>query len=489
MRVLICGAGRIVVEVLKRLGPKWQITIVDIDSERVNTLAEELQDNRTFKVGDASSSVVLDRAGLKDQDYVLAMTGDDRVNLAVAAYARANKVRHVLSLVHDGDQLPAFHDLDVRTIDLNSLLARTMVHYLQNPRVGVTPLSGGNGELFEIDVGVTFMAVGRRVKDINTEKWRVVGIFRNRNLVFPQPDSLVQEKDRLLILGQPDLFQEMCTLLECGRPRFPQAYGQRIALALPGQSAVRSRTFLEETLHMSHILGLESVSVLSGSRHGNIQEQPAEQPGLPKIEAQKCSGRIEEALPKTCTERTAGLAVIPGVQPSGLDFIRPPRLIRLAHNLPCPLLVSRGSQPYTNILVSFNGSPESVLALETGCDLAGHTGAELTIIFVQEPEFLYQDEGHEYASSQEVLNEARQLAHIHKVAMQEILCTGNVVREISAKSKQYDLLILGSRSPEREFLRPHAGELLVRRAECSVLLTVLGQIPPPAGNEEVLHGV
>ena len=44
MRVLICGAGRIVVEVLKRLGPKWQITIVEIDPERVKSLAAELQD-------------------------------------------------------------------------------------------------------------------------------------------------------------------------------------------------------------------------------------------------------------------------------------------------------------------------------------------------------------------------------------------------------------------------------------------------------------
>ncbi|MFO7800811.1 MAG: TrkA family potassium uptake protein, partial [Desulfovermiculus sp.] len=256
MRVLICGAGRIVEEVLRRLGQSWQVTVIDLNQDRLNELANNLESVHRVVQGDASSSVVLERAGVQDQEYVLAMTGDDRVNLAVAAIARSNKVIHILSLVHDSDQLSAFHDLGVRTLDLNSLLARTLVHYLQDPRIGVTPLSQGGTEIFEVDVGATFIAIGKKVKDIQGQTWRVVGILRENALIFPQPETLVQEEDRLLILGKPDLFQEVCTLLECGRPRFPLAYGQRLTLALPAQQMDQKKVCFQESMHLGHNLGL-----------------------------------------------------------------------------------------------------------------------------------------------------------------------------------------------------------------------------------------
>lgn len=485
MQVLICGAGRIVVEVLKRLGQSWQVTVIDMNEQRLEKLAKDVEVVKKTVNGDASSSVVLERAGVEKQVYVLAMTGDDRVNLAIAAIAKANKVPHVLSLVHDSEQIPAFHDLGVRTLDLNSMLARTMVHYLQDPQIAVTPLSHGNTEIFEIDVGTTFMAIGKKVKDIEGQSWRVVGIFRDNSLMFPAPDTLVKEQDCLLILGRPDLFQDVCSLLECGRPRFPLAYGQRLTLAVPAKREEQRRACLDEAMQLAQNLGLESMDVAFESTADTLEELEHEMLDIHRHEP--CT-RVEANLPDLCHERNIGLVVIPGVKPSVFDLFRPPRFVRLAHRLSCPLLVSRGTAPYASVLVPFDGAPESELALETGCDLARQLEAELTVMFVQEPEFLHQDPGQEQGSAQEVMNQARQRAHIHKVSMQEIVMTGNVVREVAARSGDYDLLVLGSKSSEREWLRPHVGELLIRRAKCSVLLTVLGHISPPAEINEGGHG-
>jgi len=485
MQVLICGAGRIVVEVLKRLGQTWQVTVIDLNEQRLDQLARDAQVVKRTVHGDASSSVVLERAGVEKQIYVLAMTGDDRVNLAIAAIAKANKVPHVLSLVHDSEQIPAFQDLGVRTLDLNSMLARTLVHYLQDPQIAVTPLSHGNSEIFEIDVGSTFMAIGKKVKDIEGQTWRVVGIFRDNSLMFPPPDTLVRERDCLLILGRPDLFQDVCSLLECGRPRFPLAYGHRLTLAVPAKHEEQRQACLDEAFQLAQNLGLESMDVAFESTEMSLEQLEHEVLDIHKHEP--CT-RVETSLPDLCHERNIGLVVIPGVKPSWFDLFRPPRLVRLAHRLSCPLLVSRGTAPYSSILVPFDGAPESELALETGCDIARQLEAELTIMFVQEPEFLHQDPGHEQASAREVMDQARQMAHIHKVSMQEIVMTGNVVRAVVARSPDYSLLILGSKSSEREWLRPHVGELLIRRAKCSVLLTVLGHIAPPAEIREGGHG-
>lgn len=485
MHVLICGAGRIVAEVLKRLGPSWQVTVIDLNQNRLDQLEKDVEVVKKTVQGDASSSVVLERAGVESQSYVLAMTGDDRVNLAITAIARGNKVRHVLSLVHDSDQIPAFEDLGVRTLDLNSMLARTMVHYLQDPQIAVTPLSHGNSEIFEIDVGATYMAIGKKVKAIEGRTWRVVGILRDHSLMFPAPETLVREHDCLLILGKPDLFQEVCSLLECGRPRFPMAYGQRLSLALPAKHSGLEQVCLDEILHLGQNLGLESMELVCESKDTDLDSQGHE---IMHIHKHRLDTRMEAGLPSLCQERNVGLVVMPGVQASWTDFFRPPKLVRLAHKLSCPLLVSRGTCPYTSFLVPFDGSPESELALETGCDLANQLEGELTVMFVQEPEFLHQDADHEQASEEQVMNQARQMAHIHKVSMHEIVVTGNVVREVVALSPDYSLLVLGSKSADREWLRPHVGELLIRRAKCSVLLTVLGHITPPADIRENGHG-
>ncbi len=486
MQVLICGAGRIVVEVLRRLGQSWEVTVIDLNQDRLDDLAGELEVVHRIVHGDASSSVILERAGVQEQDYVLAMTGDDRVNLAVAAIARSNKVNHILSLVHDSEQLPAFHDLGVRTLDLNSLLARTMVHYLQDPRIGVTPLSQGGTEIFEIDVGATFIAIGKKVKDIQGATWRVVGILRNHSLVFPQPDTLVREEDRLLILGKPDLFQEVCTLLECGRPRFPRAYGQRLSLALPSGQRSHQEAGLQEALHLGQNLGLESMDMVCEYQEAELDGLETE---IMEVQKHQLDTRVEAGLPELCGKRNIGLVILPRVEASWLDFFRPPRFMKLAHSLSCPLLMARGTYPYTAILVPFNGTAESELALETACDMAKQLDAEVTVMFVQEPEFLHQNQDLEHGSKEKVMDQARQMAHIHKVNMQELVVTGNVVREVVSRSSHFNLLVLGSRSAQKEWLRPHVGELLMRRSRCSVLLTVLGHISPPADTREEGHGV
>ncbi|MFW6143276.1 MAG: NAD-binding protein, partial [Desulfovermiculus sp.] len=43
MQVLICGAGRIVVEVLRRLGQGWRVTVIDLNLTRLNELENEIE--------------------------------------------------------------------------------------------------------------------------------------------------------------------------------------------------------------------------------------------------------------------------------------------------------------------------------------------------------------------------------------------------------------------------------------------------------------
>ncbi|MFO7802589.1 MAG: universal stress protein [Desulfovermiculus sp.] len=263
------------------------------------------------------------------------------------------------------------------------------------------------------------------------------------------------------------------------------AYGQRLTLALPAQQMDQKKVCFQESMHLGHNLGLEFI-VVSEYTDTDLEGLESE---IMKVHKHRLDARVESGLPELCTRQSVGLVILPGVEASWLDFFRSPRYMKLAHRLSCPVLMARGTYPYTAILVPFNGSPESELALETGCDMAKQLGAKVTVMFVQEPDFLHHDQKQEQGSRQDVMDQARQMTHIHKVSMQEIAVTGNVVREVVSRSAQFNLLVLGSKSPDREWLRPHVGELLMRRSKCSVLLTVLGHIAVPADTRENGHGV
>ena len=76
MNILICGVGYIAEELLKRLGESWRVTLLDKDATSLRDVSARFVSVIRVLGGDASSPVVLQKAGLEDQDVVLALTRD-----------------------------------------------------------------------------------------------------------------------------------------------------------------------------------------------------------------------------------------------------------------------------------------------------------------------------------------------------------------------------------------------------------------------------
>lgn len=161
MRVLICGAGKVARHLLKRLGERWQVTLLDKSEEKVNRLISESERIQKVFAGDASSPVILDDVGVGGFDYVLALTDSDKVNLAICNHALDQGVDHILARVNDQENQISFQDIGVRTVMGSVLVAKSIHHYLQDPRINVTPLGLGRMEIMEIDVGVHFRVEGK----------------------------------------------------------------------------------------------------------------------------------------------------------------------------------------------------------------------------------------------------------------------------------------------------------------------------------------
>ena len=85
MRVIVVGAGSTTLALLRRLGGRWEATVVDTDVEHLARAADTRSVESVF--GDPGDPEVLERAGLSRATTLVAASADD-LNLVVCRHAR-----------------------------------------------------------------------------------------------------------------------------------------------------------------------------------------------------------------------------------------------------------------------------------------------------------------------------------------------------------------------------------------------------------------
>lgn len=466
--MLICGAGSIARELLRQLGEDWDITLIDKSEGRLELASALNQEVREILTEDASSPVVLEKAGIGSMQYVLALTGDHKVNKAVADFAHASGARHICVLVNDPEDARALREKGVHAVLAGKLVAGNIYHYLQDPRMRVMPLNGGPANVMEVNASEHMLVIGKRAAYFHRRKSRLVGIFRKDRLLFPRPDTVIRSGDRLVILGDTRVFQDVCTLLECDNPHFPLAYGPGMLVAAPAVGGDATHPVLNEALHLAQNLQIKNVTVLGTDPESLSTEHLQSWPQNLATEIRPLGEELEEGVRAACREGNFGLVLIPPLEGGMLKALARPAYVTLARELERPLLVARGSVPYERVLVPFSGTAMSELALEIAVDAASQLGASLSAVVVEQPDFLTGDE--EGAWRDKAVARLNELRHIHKAEIEILERRGNPVREILAAAEDFDLLVLGSTNRDRGLLTPNIGERLAGGASCSVLL-------------------
>jgi Trk K+ transport system NAD-binding subunit len=466
MKVLICGAGKVTRHLLARLGERWLVTLIDKSEAKLQGLTFKFQNVQKMIAADGSSPVTLDDAGVADFDYVLALTENDKVNLAICDHAGSQGVSHLLALVNEEENKEKFQKIGARPVLGSTMLAKSIHHYLQDPRINLMSLSLGQAEIMEMDVADHFQVVGKGAASLINEDWRLVAILRENELLFPNPETVMEVGDRLVIVGQPDTFKALCTHLECGVPHFPLGYGPDLLLALlPGSN---HEELIKETMHLAQNTKVKSLTVLSSKEEGDIQETLGTWTQTIDIKEVTVEGNVEDYLEKIGSKENYGLMVLHPFEASLLVSLARPTLISLAHSISCPLLVARQTHPYERILVPFNATNMAEVALGIAVDLARQFAAEVAVTVVEEPEFIRGVEEEEWTET--VSKRVRELAHIHKFHFEVIMKRGNPVKEVVALAKDFNLMVMGSTTREKGLFSPHVGEHMAQDVPCSVLI-------------------
>lgn len=470
MKIMICGAGRVSDELLKRIGESWEITLIDKDEARLAPFSSRFPNVVRLLAEDASSPVVLEKAGLAAQDCVLAMTNEDQANLAIVRFANETDVPNILSLVRDPEMLPEFQKLEVWTVSMATDMARKVYQFLKDPRIRIIRLGESEGELLELTVGRQDVA---RLRDIASQQepdWRLAGVLRKNNLLFPDSAGHIREGDRLLILGRAETFVTFSKRLADNRPHFPRTYGQQMILGIGEESSPDPAELLNEAFYLAQGTHIEQIRTVCEKANPGLREAFSRWSESLNINVLESGGDLEKRAVSVALESDAGIVVVSYTGGSLLQSVFGNDLVKMARKLPCPLLLAKFTNPYEEMLVPFNGSLGSQRALEIAMDLSRQLDAGVGVVIVVEPSYLHGTSLSEGQWERGMLNQVRELSHVHQIRVTEHVRHGNPVREILAEAASYQLLVLDTGEAGGGLFSPDATAMLADKSPCSVLL-------------------
>ncbi|MGB1548345.1 MAG: Trk system potassium transporter TrkA [Alphaproteobacteria bacterium] len=198
MKVIICGAGQVGFNIARLLSAEGNdVTVIDQEPNRINRVAMALDVQAI--VGFASHPDVLDQAGARDADMLIAVTREDEINmvacqishslfnvpLKVARIREQNYMKPEWSDLFSRDHLP----IDV-IISPEIEVARAIARRLEVPGAfDVIPLAEGKVKLIGLHCLEDCPVVNTRLLQL-TELFpdlhiTLVGIVRNEALIVP----------------------------------------------------------------------------------------------------------------------------------------------------------------------------------------------------------------------------------------------------------------------------------------------------------------
>jgi trk system potassium uptake protein TrkA len=212
MRVVIIGAGEVGTAIADDLATKHDVVVIDIDSERAESLKYDL-DVLTL-VGDGTSLETQESADVADADLVIACTDDDRVNLVACGTAKTLGSPFTIARTKSTEYLRTWERSEgafgVNFMVCSDLLtAEDIVRVIGLPTaIDIDPFAGGLVQMAMFEISPDSPIGGMTVAEADTfDSLTFAGLFRNGDILVPSGDTSIKGGDRAVVIGGPESVQ------------------------------------------------------------------------------------------------------------------------------------------------------------------------------------------------------------------------------------------------------------------------------------------
>ncbi len=220
MRIIVIGAGKIGRHLARELAEAGHaVTVAESDGEVARRLAESV--DALVLEGDGTSMALLKSADVSRADWLLAVTGQDEVNLTACELAETLGAKRVLARLNDPRNRATFDALGIPVVAVTDLITQLIsreIDFLHLERIAL--LARGSISLIEAEVGAE--ASARRVADLGLPVQTVlVAVTREQHggeVVIPSGETVIEPGDRVLVVTAVEQEAEVRAALRRAAP-------------------------------------------------------------------------------------------------------------------------------------------------------------------------------------------------------------------------------------------------------------------------------
>ncbi|MFL2690862.1 MAG: NAD-binding protein [Candidatus Actinomarina sp.] len=439
MKVIIVGAHGEAKELINRISSGWSISVIDLDQEKLRNFTTKRQIEKIQ--GDATSSLVLKKAGLEHTTAVITLTLNDEVNLEVLKIAKQNEIIRLSSVINDSSNSDIYKNLGVEVVEPDTLLARRFEHILEPRRVVSQAFAGGRAEAIEIEISSDSPVRGKKLREIGSDYYIVGALFRKGKVIIPHGDTEIQTGDLVTIVLQSGAFSNVINLFSGSESRFPLEFGKNILVVLENEENLKN---LSESEFYTRNTKATSLSVLTREDlfDNNLESTDDTFKAILKDQEfemhfkNKISTKDIESFVSDSSIGTIFYSVEEGMSKSKIKS-----LINISNKSNTPVLFSKSTYPYKTIGILINNDFGETSSNSVAFDLAASLSASLTAVNVSQPKFLQSEESSKVSDSIEKLQD---LALSHEIQLDLENKEGNEAKIFSEMSNKFDLSVIST---------------------------------------------
>ncbi len=223
MRAIVVGAGEVGFDVAKLLAhEQHDVVVIDIDQEALEQIDDKL--DVMVLCGAGTSTAILEEAGIRQAQILVAVTAVDEVNIIACMLADRMGVETTIARIRSRELSKSQSILNVAdfgitiTIHPEESAAAEVCRLIR--RAGATdvlPLADGRLNLLGLRLDRSARVIGRKIKDVMAEHpdvhYRVMAITRGIRTIMPGGDVEFQRNDQLFVLARPKTIPPMLEIM------------------------------------------------------------------------------------------------------------------------------------------------------------------------------------------------------------------------------------------------------------------------------------
>jgi len=443
VKVIIVGAHGEAKELINRVSSGWSISVIDLDQEKLRNFTTNRQIDKIQ--GDATSSLVLKKAGLDEATAIVALTLSDEVNLEILKIAKQNDILRLSSIVNDSSNIDKFKELDVELVEPDILLARRFEHILEPRRVVSQAFAGGRAEALEIEISSDSPVRGKKLREIGSDYYIVGALLRKGKVIIPHGDTEIETGDLVTIVLQAGAFSNVINLFSGSESRFPLEFGKDIVVVLDNEKNLKNLSESEFFIRNTKATSLKVITK-EDLFDNNLESTEETLNAVLKDQEFDITYKnkiTNKDLENFINENSIGTIFYPVEE--GIAKSKIKSLLGIANKSKIPILFSKSTYPYKTIGLLINDNFDENSSNSVAFDLSSTMSAKLVGVIINQPTFL-QSEVEQKVSN--TIQKLQDLALSNEVQLDFENFEGNEAKIFTGQTSGYDLSIIGSNSSQ-----------------------------------------